>query len=108
MVSAVPKDLNLESAGGAGISIMKGLGQVVQQDIASQHPNGVTNGALAVVTLSSPVGRCKAVYLTSLDSWDSEKKVKDTDKVNVLLLTNMLDISCKKRLKISKGSNQKS
>ena len=96
MVSAVPKDLNLESAGGAGVSIMKGLGQVVQQDIANQHPNGVTCGTLAVVTLSSPVGRCKAVYLTSLDSWDSEKKVKDTDKVNLLLLTNIMDIFVRK------------
>ena len=82
LVSAVPKDLNLESAGGAGISLMKGLGQGIQQDIINQHPNGVSGGGLAAVKLSSPNGQCKAVYLTSLDSWDGQKKVaKDEEKV---------------------------
>ena len=81
-MSAVPKDINLESAGGAGISLMKGLGQGIQQDIANQHPMGVSSGGFAAVKLSVPSGTCKFVYLSSLDSWDGQKKIlKDDDKV---------------------------
>ncbi|XP_052099782.1 protein mono-ADP-ribosyltransferase PARP14-like isoform X2 [Mytilus californianus] len=81
LICAVPKELNLESAGGAGKSLMQGLGIAVQQDILSQHPSGVTNGGFAAVKLSSPPGQCKSVYLTSLEPWDNQKKVpKDEDK----------------------------
>ncbi|XP_076101127.1 uncharacterized protein LOC143070915 [Mytilus galloprovincialis] len=81
LICAVPKDLNLESAGGAGVSLMKGLGNIVQLDILAQHPNGVPSGGFAVVKLSAPAGTCKSVYLTSLDPWDSQKKIpKDEDK----------------------------
>ncbi|XP_071171397.1 protein mono-ADP-ribosyltransferase PARP14-like isoform X2 [Mytilus edulis] len=81
LICAVPKDLNLESAGGAGKSLMLGLGNAVQNDILGQHPGGVTNGGFAAVKLSSPPKQCKSVYLTSLEPWDSQKKVpKDEDK----------------------------
>ncbi|XP_063432102.1 protein mono-ADP-ribosyltransferase PARP14-like isoform X2 [Mytilus trossulus] len=81
LICAVPKDLNLESAGGAGKSLMLGLGNAVQNDILGQHPGGVTNGGFAAVKLSSPPGQCKSIYLTSLDSWNDQKTVpKDEDK----------------------------
>ncbi|VDI56463.1 Hypothetical predicted protein [Mytilus galloprovincialis] len=75
LVCAVPKELNLESAGGAGKSLILGLGNAVQNDILGQHPGGVTNGGFAAVKLSSPPGQCKSIYLTSLDSSDNQKKV---------------------------------
>lgn len=82
-MSAVPKELNLESAGGAGKSLLQGLGQGVQQDIANQHPLGIASGGFADVKLSAPSGPCKHVFLTSLEPWSSEKKIpKDEDKVN--------------------------
>ncbi|CAG2200250.1 PARP10_14_15 [Mytilus edulis] len=81
LICAVPKELNLESSGGAGISLLKGLGNAVQNDILGQHPGGVTNGGFAAVKLSSPPGQCKSIYLTSLDSWNNQKTVpKDEDK----------------------------
>lgn len=89
MICAVPKDLNLESAGGAGKSLMLGLGNAVQNDILGQHPGGVTNGGFAAVKLSSPPKQCKSVYLTSLEPWDSQKKVpKDEDKVSIHIEQN--------------------
>ena len=81
LVAAVANNLKLKESGGAGNSLINGLGDSVQQDIEKQHPKEVISGTLAAVKLSSPVGKCKAIYLTFLDSWKDQEKIKDDEKV---------------------------
>lgn len=77
--------MDLKRSGETGESLYLGLGQEkIQKDITSQYPNGVDIRGFVGVQLTSPVGKCKAVYLTSLDSWKEQKCYKDFNKVRHL------------------------
>ncbi|XP_052099784.1 protein mono-ADP-ribosyltransferase PARP14-like [Mytilus californianus] len=77
LVAAVPKDLNLESAAGAGLSLMKHVPNL-QAEINNKYSNGIRMGGFAEIPVSSG-GTCKAVYLTSIEPWNVEKSKKDEE-----------------------------
>lgn len=86
LVAAGPNNLRLEKSGGAGMSLIHSLGVNIQQDITKQYPKGIQEGELACVKLSSHIGCCKVLYLTSLNAWKEQEKVKDTEKVRTLIV----------------------
>ncbi|CAC5406007.1 PARP10_14_15 [Mytilus coruscus] len=77
LVAAVPKDLNLETSGGAGMSLMKHVPNL-QAEINNKYSNGIRMGGFAEILVSSR-GTCKAVYLTSIEPWNVEKSKKDEE-----------------------------
>ncbi|XP_071171378.1 protein mono-ADP-ribosyltransferase PARP14-like isoform X2 [Mytilus edulis] len=90
LVAAGPNNLRLEKSGGAGMSVIHSLGVNIQQDITKQYPKGIQEGELACVKLSSHIGCCKVLYLTSLNAWKEQEKVKDTEKQIYKFVNNCL------------------
>ncbi|CAC5406004.1 PARP10_14_15 [Mytilus coruscus] len=90
LVAAGPKNLFLQKSGGAGMSLIHSLGVDIQQDITKQYPKGVQEGEMACVELSSHIGCCKVLYLTSLNAWNEQEKVKDNDKQIYKFVNNCL------------------
>ncbi|CAG2248646.1 unnamed protein product [Mytilus edulis] len=81
LVAAVPKDLNLETSGGAGTSLMKHILNI-QTEINNKYSNGIRMGGFAEIPITSG-GTCKAVYLTSIEPWNAQNSKKDEDMVNL-------------------------
>lgn len=81
LVAAVPTHLNLETSGGAGMSLMKHVPNI-QTEINNKYSNGIRMGGFAEIPITSG-GTCKAVYLTSIAPWNVEKSKKDEDMVNL-------------------------
>ncbi|XP_071171398.1 protein mono-ADP-ribosyltransferase PARP14-like [Mytilus edulis] len=77
LVAAVPTHLNLETSGGAGMSLMKHVPNI-QTEINNKYSNGIRMGGFAEIPITSG-GTCKAVYLTSIAPWNAQNSKKDED-----------------------------
>ncbi|XP_076101996.1 protein mono-ADP-ribosyltransferase PARP14-like isoform X2 [Mytilus galloprovincialis] len=96
LVAAVPKDLNLETSGGAGMSLMKHVPNI-QTEINNKYSNGIRMGGFAEIPITSG-GTCKAVYLTSIEPWNVEKSKKDEDMQIWKFVYTCLETMSKSRL----------
>ncbi|XP_063432104.1 protein mono-ADP-ribosyltransferase PARP14-like [Mytilus trossulus] len=96
LVAAVPNDLNLETSGGAGTSLMKHVPNL-QAEINNKYSNGIRMGGFAEIPITSG-GTCKAVYLTSIAPWNVEKSKKDEDMQIWKFVYTCLETMSKSRL----------
>ncbi|CAG2237179.1 PARP10_14_15 [Mytilus edulis] len=96
LVAAVPKDLNLETSGGAGTSLMKHVLNI-QTEINNKYSNGIRMGGFAEIPITSG-GTCKAVYLTSIEPWNAQNSKKDEEMQIWKFVYTCLETMSKSRL----------